>query len=84
MLASTHVPFCTDGSPLLLLLSKRYVARGHSVKRSDAAILLVIVVLMMLGSMPAWRRSRERGYYPSGGLSLVLLVLDVFMLSGRL
>jgi Protein of unknown function (DUF3309) len=47
-------------------------------------ILLVIVVLLMLGSMPAWRRSRGWGYYPSGDLGLVLLVLVVFMLSGRL
>lgn len=47
-------------------------------------ILLVIVVLMMLGSMPTWRHSRGWGYYPSGGLGLVLLVLVVLMLSGRL
>jgi hypothetical protein len=47
-------------------------------------ILLVIVVLMLLGAMPAWPYSRGWGYYPSGGLGLVLLVLVVLMLSGRL
>jgi len=47
-------------------------------------ILLVVVVLMLLGAMPTWRHSREWGYYPSGGLGLVLLVLVVLMLSGRL
>jgi Protein of unknown function (DUF3309) len=47
-------------------------------------ILNVVVVLMLLGAMPAWRRSRGWGYDPSGGLGLVLLVLVVFMLSGRL
>ncbi|OFW17133.1 MAG: DUF3309 domain-containing protein [Acidobacteria bacterium RIFCSPLOWO2_02_FULL_67_21] len=47
-------------------------------------ILLVIVVLMLLGAMPAWPHSRGWGYYPSGGLGLVLLVLVVLMLSGRL
>jgi hypothetical protein len=47
-------------------------------------ILLVVVVLMLLGALPTWRHSREWGYYPSGGLGLVLLVLVVLMLSGRL
>ena len=46
-------------------------------------ILLVVVVLMMLGAIPAWPHSRGWGYYPSGGLGLVLLVLVVLMLSGR-
>ena len=46
-------------------------------------ILLVVVVLMLLGAMPRWPHSRGWGYYPSGGLGLVLLVLDILMLSGR-
>jgi hypothetical protein len=47
-------------------------------------ILLVVVILMVLGAMPTWPHSRGWGYYPSGGLGLVLLVLIVLMLSGRL
>ena len=47
-------------------------------------ILLVVVVLMLLGAIPAWPHSRGWGYYPSGGVGLVLLVLVVLMLSGRL
>lgn len=47
-------------------------------------ILLVVVVLMLLGAIPAWPHSRGWGYYPSGGLGLVLLVLIILMLSGRL
>lgn len=47
-------------------------------------ILLVVVVLMLLGAMPTWPHSREWGYYPSGALGLVLLVLVILMLSGRL
>jgi uncharacterized protein DUF3309 len=47
-------------------------------------ILLVVVVLMLLAAMPTWPHSRGWGYYPSGGLGLVLLVLVVLMLSGRL
>jgi hypothetical protein len=47
-------------------------------------ILLVVVVLMLLGAMPTWPHSRGWGYYPSGGLGLVLLVLVILKLSGRL
>jgi Protein of unknown function (DUF3309) len=47
-------------------------------------ILLVVVVLMLLGAMPTWPHSRGWGYYPSGGLGLVLLILVILMLSGRL
>ena len=47
-------------------------------------ILLVVVVLMLLGAMPTWPHSRGWGYYPSGGLGLVLLVLVILMVSGRL
>jgi hypothetical protein len=47
-------------------------------------ILLVVVALMLLGAMPAWPHSRGWGYYPSGGLGLVLLVLVILVVSGRL
>ena len=47
-------------------------------------ILLVVLVLMLLGALPSWSHSRSWGYYPSGGVGLVLLVLVVLMLSGRL
>jgi hypothetical protein len=46
-------------------------------------ILLVIVVLMMLGVLPAWPHSRNWGYAPSGGLALVVLIVLVLLLSGR-
>jgi len=47
-------------------------------------ILLAVLVLMLLGAFPRWRHSRSWGYFPSGALGLVLLVLVVLMLSGRL
>jgi hypothetical protein len=47
-------------------------------------ILIVVLVLMLLGALPSWSHSRSWGYYPSGGLGLVLLVLVVLVLSGRL
>ena len=45
-------------------------------------ILLVVVVLMLLGAMPTWPHSRGWGYYPSGGLGLLLLIILIVMLLG--
>lgn len=47
-------------------------------------ILLVILVLMLVGAFPAWPHSRSWGYYPSGGLGLVLLIVIVLALLGRI
>lgn len=47
-------------------------------------ILLIVIVLLLLGSLPAWPYSTGWGYYPSGGLGLVLLVLIVLAVMGRL
>jgi Protein of unknown function (DUF3309) len=46
-------------------------------------ILLVIVIVLLLGALPAWPYSRSWGYYPSGGLGLVVVVLLVLLLAGR-
>ncbi|MFZ0814035.1 MAG: DUF3309 family protein [Candidatus Sulfotelmatobacter sp.] len=47
-------------------------------------ILLVVLVVLLLGALPAWPYSRGWGYYPSGGLGLVVVVLLVLLLAGRL
>ena len=47
-------------------------------------ILLVVLLLLMLGAFPAWPYSRGWGYYPSGTLTLVLLILLIFVMTGRL
>jgi hypothetical protein len=47
-------------------------------------ILLVVVILMLLGALPTWPHSRQWGYYPSGGLGLVFLILIVLLLMGRI
>lgn len=46
-------------------------------------IVLVLLFLMLLGAIPTWPHSRNWGYYPSGGLGLVLLVILLLMLTGR-
>ena len=47
-------------------------------------ILVVILVLMLLGAIPAWPHSRSWGYAPSGTLGLVVLILLILLLTGRL
>lgn len=47
-------------------------------------LLIVLLILMLLGAIPAWPYSRDWGYYPSGGISLVLLVIIILLLTGRL
>jgi hypothetical protein len=47
-------------------------------------ILLIILVLIALGALPTWPYSRSWGYYPSGGLGLVVVILVVLLLLGRL
>ena len=47
-------------------------------------VLVVILILMLVGSLPTWPHSRSWGYYPSGGLGLVVLILLILWLMGRL
>ena len=47
-------------------------------------IALIIVLLLVLGAVPAWPYSREWGYGPSGGLGLVLLIVVVLLLLGKI
>lgn len=47
-------------------------------------ILLVILIVLLLGALPHWPYSAGWGYYPSGGMGLVVVVLLVLMLTGRL
>ena len=47
-------------------------------------ILIVILVLMLLGALPNWPHSRNWGYFPSGGLGIVVLILVILLLMGRL
>jgi len=47
-------------------------------------VLLIVVILLLLGALPTWPYSTGWGYYPSGGLGLVLLVLIVLLIFDRL
>lgn len=47
-------------------------------------ILLIVLILLLLGALPAWPHSRNWGYAPGGGLGLVLIIVLVLVLMGRI
>jgi hypothetical protein len=47
-------------------------------------ILIVILILVLVGVLPTWPHSKSWGYYPSGGLGLILLILIILLLMGRI
>ena len=49
-----------------------------------STILIVILILLLLGALPTWPHSRNWGYFPSGGLGLVVLILLILWLMERL
>jgi hypothetical protein len=51
---------------------------------SIVTLLLVVLLLMMIGALPSWPHSRGWGYYPSGGMGLILIILLILVLMGRI
>ncbi len=49
-----------------------------------STILLVVLVLLLVGALPAWPHSRNWGYAPSGGLGLVAAIIIILLLMGRI
>jgi hypothetical protein len=47
-------------------------------------ILLIVLILMLVGAVPTWPHSAQWGYWPSGGMGLLLLVVVILMFTGRL
>jgi hypothetical protein len=51
---------------------------------SLGTILLIVLIIVLIGAIPTWPYSRGWGYYPSGGVGIVVLILIVLLLLGRL
>jgi hypothetical protein len=51
---------------------------------SVSTILMIVLIILLIGSLPAWPYSSGWGYYPSGGLGLVVIILLILLLTGRL
>jgi Protein of unknown function (DUF3309) len=57
--------------------------RGVCVGRLMRTILLIILIILLLGALPTWPYSTGWGYYPSGGLGLILLIVIILVLMRR-
>jgi Protein of unknown function (DUF3309) len=66
--------------------SKIFRSDEHSAgkEKTMGTILLIIVILLLVGALPAWPYSSGWGYWPSGGLGLILLIVIILALTGRL
>jgi hypothetical protein len=51
---------------------------------SVGTILLIILILLLLGILPTWPHSRGWGYYPSGGVGLLVIIVVILLLMGRI
>jgi len=51
---------------------------------SAGTILLIVLILILAGALPTWPHSKNWGYFPSGGLGLVVLILIILLLMGRI
>jgi hypothetical protein len=49
-----------------------------------STILIIVLLLLLIGAIPAWPHSRDWGYYPTGGLGLILLIVILLIVLGRL
>ena len=49
-----------------------------------STILIVVLILLLVGALPTWPYSSGWGYYPGGGLGLILIVVLILALSGRI
>ena len=47
-------------------------------------ILLIILILLLVGALPTWPYSSGWGYYPSGGVGLIVIILIILLLMGRI
>jgi hypothetical protein len=61
-----------------------WLSTAGEITMSIGTILLILLVLLLIGALPTWPYSGSWGYYPSGGLGLVLLVLLILVVTGRL
>lgn len=51
---------------------------------STSTLLIIVLLIVLIGALPTWPHSRSWGYYPSGGLGLIVLIVVVLLLMGRI
>jgi hypothetical protein len=80
---------CINAPPLVKPIDRLLSNKGSEFASYDAGgivmlLLLILLFVLLFASVPAWPYSRGWGYYPSGGLGFVLVILVVLMLAGRI
>ena len=75
-------PLLAERCEILSILGRQMIDEED--KKMLMFILTIVLVMALVGSLPTWPHSRGWGYYPSGGLSLVLVVLLILLVLGRL
>jgi hypothetical protein len=63
------------------LITGTYEAREMTML---GTILLIILILLLIGALPTWPHSASWGYYPSGGLGIIVIILLILVLMGRI
>ena len=58
--------------------------RSNEEKTMIGTILVVLLVLFLVGALPTWNHSRSWGYFPSGGMGLLLVIVVILLLLGRI
>ena len=74
-------------SDLEPLLDADVFRLGFGTQRGDimlGTILIIILILLLIGALPAWPYSTGWGYYPGGGLGLILIIVVILVLVGRI
>jgi len=86
ILALFQLGFPLLGSPIAHLGDPRprFTPAAKRTVMSLGTILLILLVLLLIGALPTWPHSRNWGYYPSGGLTLLLVILVVLVLTNRI
>ena len=79
---STHSELFSTSNVLIPL--RFGTCEPGGLKVALGTILLVVLVLLLVGALPAWPHSQSWGYVPSGGLGLVLVIVVVLLLLGRI
>jgi hypothetical protein len=70
-----------------LLFHRHVFSPGLEKERGNvmlSTILIVVLILLLIGALPAWPYSAGWGYYPGGGLGLILLIVIILALAGRI
>jgi hypothetical protein len=69
---------------LTKVASRRSLILKYEEESMLGTILIVLLILFLVGALPRWNHSRSWGYFPSGGLGLILVIVVILVLLGRI